>query len=74
MTRHFKLNSSVNGVAAILVLLWCGILQEVSLTLLETEDEELSSNQVPQGPLKYVWGDALSNPEALGPDGDPYPW
>jgi hypothetical protein len=26
------------------------------------------------GPLKYVWGDALSNPEAKGPDGEPYPW
>lgn len=24
--------------------------------------------------LKYVWGDALENPEALGPGGESYPW
>ncbi|OXA50700.1 hypothetical protein Fcan01_14564 [Folsomia candida] len=24
--------------------------------------------------LKYVWGDALTDPEALGPDGKRYPW
>jgi hypothetical protein len=24
--------------------------------------------------LKYVWGDALNDPDALGPNGKPYPW
>lgn len=27
-----------------------------------------------KGKLKYVWGDALADPKALGPDGHPYPW
>lgn len=27
-----------------------------------------------KGQLKYVWGDALANPKAVGPDGNPYPW
>lgn len=27
-----------------------------------------------KGKLKYVWGDALADPKAMGPDGNPYPW
>lgn len=27
-----------------------------------------------KGKLKYVWGDALADPKATGPDGKAYPW
>jgi hypothetical protein len=53
--------------------------QYASTTLVQEEDSIKSAaaaggDDDVGGPLKYVWGDALSNPEAKGPDGEPYPW